>query len=87
VAASDGHFAPRGRIYRRPIDAEGPLSAVLGGVPEWTDGIVDTHCIGVNGSSVAFADQRGNVYVSGDAGHSWSREAQHVPGPSSVLIA
>jgi hypothetical protein len=86
VAASDGHFASRGRIYRRPIDAEGPLSAVLDGPPEWTDGIVDTHCIGVNGSSVAFADQRGNVYVSGDAGHSWSRAAQGVPGPSSVLI-
>jgi hypothetical protein len=87
VAASDGHFAPRGRIYRRPVDTEGPLSAVRDGLPEWTDGIVDTHCLGVNGSSVAFADQGGNVYVSGDAGHSWSRAAQHLPGPSSVLIA
>jgi hypothetical protein len=87
VAASDGHFASQGRIYRRPIDAEGPLSAIVGDLPEWTDGIVDTHCIGVNGSSVAFADQGGNLYVSADAGHSWSRAAQHLPGPSSVFIA
>jgi photosystem II stability/assembly factor-like uncharacterized protein len=87
VAASDSHFASKGRIYRRRIEEGGPLSAVLGDLPEWTDGIVDTHCIGVSGVHVAFADRAGNVYVSSDAGFSWSRAADQLPTPSSVLVA
>lgn len=86
VAASDGHFASQGRIYRRSIEKDGPLSAVLGGLPEWIDGIVETHCISVSGSRVAFADRGGNVYISTDAGLSWSRAAHHLPAPSSVLV-
>lgn len=86
VAASDGHFAPKGRIYRRPIDDYGPLSP-LRDLPEWTDGIVDTHCMSATESRVALADQRGNLYVSGDSGVSWSRAAHHLPSPSSVLVA
>ena len=87
VAASAGHFAAEGRIYRRRIDEAGPLSPVLADLPAWTDGIVDTRCIGVSGSRVAFADSGGNVYVSGNAGLSWSRAAEHLPAPSSVLVA
>jgi hypothetical protein len=86
VAASEGHFASQGRIYRRPIEADGPLSAVRGDLPEWTDGIVDTHCIGVNGPRIAFADQRGNLHVSPNAGLTWSQTAHHLPSPSSVLV-
>jgi hypothetical protein len=86
VAASDSHFASRGRIYRRPIDAELPLAPVLGDLPGWTDGIVDTHCIGVSGAHVGFADRGGNVYVSADAGLGWSRAAQGLSAPSSVLV-
>jgi hypothetical protein len=86
VAASEHHFAAQGRIYRRPIDEEVPLRPVLDDLPEWTDGIVDTHGIGVNGARVAFADRAGNLYVSSDFGLSWSRAAQHLPAPSSVLV-
>jgi hypothetical protein len=86
VAASEGHFASKGRIYRRAIEAEGPLSAVLGDLPEWTDGIVDTHCIGVSGERVAFADRGGNVYISTDACLSWSRAADQLAAPSSILV-
>lgn len=86
VAASEHHFAAKGRLYRRPIAAAVALSPVLGGLPEWTDGIVDTHCIGVNAERVAFADRSGNVYVSSDLGLSWLGVAQDLPAPSSVLV-
>ena len=33
------------------------------------------------------ADRNGNLYVSGDTGRSWSRQADGLPSPSSVLIA
>jgi hypothetical protein len=85
VAASQGHFAPGGRIYRRSIDQSSPLSPVVG-LPEWTVGIVDTHCINVSGSRVALTDGAGNVYTSRDAGLSWSTWSHGLPPPSSLHL-
>ncbi|MFL6619078.1 MAG: WD40/YVTN/BNR-like repeat-containing protein, partial [Povalibacter sp.] len=86
VAASEGHFAAQGAIYRRPIDGPGPLSRVSGGLPEWLDGIVDTACIATHGSMLALADGGGSIYVSEDAGGSWRRAPGQMPSASSVLI-
>jgi hypothetical protein len=86
LAASEDHFAPKGRVYRRPIDAHDPLVMVGGGLPEWLEGIADTGCIATNGAAVAIADRSGSVYVSADAGHRWSRWARGLPTPSSVLV-
>lgn len=87
VSASVDHFASQGAIYRRRIDGHSPLVAIAGGLPAWTDGIVDTVCIATHGAAVALADRKGNLYVSADAGRSWSRQADGLPSPSSVLIA
>ena len=86
VSASLDHFATEGAIYRRRVDAEGPLVTVGEGLPAWTDGIVDTHCIAAGGSAIALADRQGNLYVSADTGRSWSRRTSGLPPPSSVLI-
>src|SRR5258708_2548735 len=64
VSASTDHFAAQGRIYRRPVKPDGSLVAVEGGMPAWTEGIVDTGCIAANGSSIAAADRTGSFYVS-----------------------
>lgn len=85
VAAAHDHFAPRGRIYRRRTDEEGPLHAAAG-LPEWTDGIVDTQNIGVDGARVAVADPAGNVHVSSDGGFTWSTWSRDLPSPSSTLL-
>ena len=87
VSASLDHFAAQGAIYRRPVDGHGPLVAVAGGLPKWIDGIADTGCIATHGSAVAIADRNGDLYLSGDTGRSWSRQAYGLPPPSSVLIA
>jgi hypothetical protein len=87
VSASLDHFAAQGAIYRRPVDGPGPLVAVAGGLPTWIDGIADTSCIATHGAAVAIADRNGNLYLSGDTGRSWSRRADSLPPPSSVLIA
>jgi photosystem II stability/assembly factor-like uncharacterized protein len=86
VAAEAGHFAPQGAIYRRGVDESGPLVRVTGGLPEWLDGIADTGLIAANDSAVAVADQKGNLHVSGAAGRTWSRRAEGIPYPSSILI-
>ncbi len=87
VSAASDHFAAEGAIYRRRVDGHGPLVAVAGGLPKWIEGIADTGCIATYGSAVAVADRNGNLYLSGDTGRSWSRRADGLPLPSSVLIA
>jgi hypothetical protein len=86
VSASVDHFAAQGAIYRRRIDGESALVAVAGGLPEWTDGIIDTGCIATQGSAAALADRGGNLYMSSDTGRSWSHRAGGLSAPSSVLI-
>lgn len=86
VAASTGHFASEGAVYRRAIDGRPPFAPVGGGLPEWLDGIVDTRCIATRASAAAMADRGGNVYLSTDGGRTWSRCASGLPSPSSVVI-
>lgn len=86
VAAAADHFAPQGAIYRRGVDEHCPLVRVAGGLPPWLDGIADTGCIAAHGSAVAAADKKGNLYVSAGTGRTWSRWANGIPTPSSVLI-
>jgi hypothetical protein len=86
VSASTDHFAAQGRIYRRPIRPDGDTVAVEGGMPAWTDGIVDTGCIAANGSFIAVADRGGNLYGSDDFGRTWLCGSARLPAPSCVLI-
>jgi hypothetical protein len=86
VSASTDHFASTGRIYRRPIKTGGVLEAIKNGLPTWIDGIADTGCIATNGSKIAVADKSGNLYLSEDFGHVWSRSSKGLPTPSGVLI-
>lgn len=86
VAASAGHFATEGAVYRRPIHLKSPLTRVGGGLPEWLEGIADTGCIAALAAALVVADQAGNLYESADAGRTWSRRANGLPAPSSVLI-
>ena len=62
VSASTDHFAAQGRIYRRPVRPDASVSAVEGGMPAWTEGIVDTNCIAASGSFLAVADRVGHLY-------------------------
>ncbi len=86
VAAATDPFAPKSAIYRRGLDEQGPLVMVAGGLPVWPDGVVHTGCIATQSSAVAVADMGGNLYVSADTGRTWSRRADGIPTPSSVLI-
>jgi hypothetical protein len=86
VAASSDHFAAQGALYRRPIDGHGPLLQVAGGLPQWLDGIADTGNLSVCGSRLALVDRAGKLYVSQDAAHTWARQGDILPTPSSVLV-
>ncbi|HEY0685354.1 MAG TPA: hypothetical protein VGD45_23660 [Steroidobacter sp.] len=86
VSASEDPFSAQGAMYRRPLDRPGPLLPVEGGLPRWTEGKVDTACIASHASMLALADTGGNLYLSQDAGRTWSRIADRLAMPSGVLI-
>jgi hypothetical protein len=86
VAASTDHFAAQGAVYRRPIDGNGPLQPLGGGLPSWSDGIVDTNCIATRNSTVAVIDKSGRLYVSHDDGASWSYAFDRLTDPSGLHI-
>jgi hypothetical protein len=85
-SAAKDPFAAEGRIYRRPLRPDGILAAVEGGMPAWTERLVDTGCIAAKGSYLAVADKAGNLYGSDDFGQSWSSRSAKLPTPSGVLL-
>jgi hypothetical protein len=86
VSASTDPFAAQGAVYRRPIDGNGPLQPLGGGMPKWTDGRADTDCIATRDSTVAVIDGSGRLYVSHDDGASWSNPVDDLPGSSGLHI-
>ncbi len=86
VSASTDHFAAEGRLYRRSLTPDAHIVAVEGGLPTWTEGIVDTGCLATKGSFIVFADRGGHVYGSEDSGRTWSCRHTGLASPSGVLI-
>jgi hypothetical protein len=86
VSAATDPFAAQGAVYRRPIDGNGPLQPLDGGMPRWIDGGADTDCIAARDETVAVIDRRGRLYLSLDNGESWSAAADRLPVPSGLHI-
>ena len=89
VSAATSPFAAEGAVYRRAIESDGPLHPLGGGMPQWTDGIVDTDCIATRETMIAVIDRSGQLYVSHDDGASWSYPADRIEGvmvPSGLYI-
>ena len=89
VSAATSPFAAEGAVYRRPIDCNGPLQPVGGGMPKWTGGSPDTNCIATRDSMAAVIDRSGHLYVSNDDGASWSSPFDHLDRqivPSGLYI-
>jgi hypothetical protein len=86
VAASDGHFAQEGAVYRRAVDSKAPLELVAAGLPARIGGIADTGCIAGKGATLAVVDTAGALWVSLNAGGSWQCRAKGLRDASGVLI-
>ena len=79
VSAATGQFTTQGAVYRRPIDANGPLQPLGGGMLQWIDGVADTNCIATRDSMAALIDRSGRLYVSHDDGATWSCPLDRLP--------
>ncbi len=86
VSASEHPFSEKGAVYRRALGGGDPFVPVGGGLPRWTTGVVDTACMTASGTKAAIVDQAGNVYISSDAGCTWSRKASGLTGASAAAF-
>lgn len=86
VSASDGPFTTRSALYRAPV-AGGAARKVVGGLPEWLSGNVDTGCLAANAKQVALADGAGNVWASPADHDDWMLVAEGMTGVRAVAVA
>ncbi len=86
VSAAIDPFAAEGAVYRRPIEGDGPLELVGGGLPDRLDRGADTRCIAARGDILAIVDRGGKLYELDNGGTSWSLRESGLPDPSGILI-
>lgn len=75
LTASVGPHGGRSAIYRRAVESD-RFERCSEGLPGWFGDNIDTGCVTVSGTSVAFGTSEGAVYLSEDAGESWSIAAE-----------
>jgi len=86
ISASEGPFARRCAIYQCPVSGAGPVDRVREGLPEWLPGIVDTGCLTATDSVAALADGDGDVWVSRELWHGWTRVARGLSEVRAVAL-
>ena len=89
VSTSEGPFARRATLYRRPLDGapDVPFERCREGLPEWLAGNVDSGCVDGRAGAVVFASPDGTVFASSDAGHAWQPVAEGFEKVLTVRIA
>jgi hypothetical protein len=65
------HSGAGSAVYRRLVANDGTLNRPGGGIPEWTDGRVDSRYIASRESVVTRIDLGGRLHLPVDEGASW----------------
>jgi hypothetical protein len=79
VSAAVGPHGGRAAVYRRPLDASGPLEKCSRGLPEWFGDNIDTGCLTGADGAVALGTSDGRVFLSEDCGDHWTGLAGGLP--------
>jgi hypothetical protein len=79
VSASVGPHGGRAAVYRRPLEANGPLEKCSAGLPEWFGDNINTGCLTGSGGAVAFGTSDGRVFLSEDCGNRWEKLGSGLP--------
>jgi hypothetical protein len=86
LSASTSHTGRKAALYRRDLEGDA-FERCTGGLPEWFADNVDTYCLDANAGSATLGTSDGVVFVSEDAGRSWSKIAPGLPSISCVVLA
>jgi hypothetical protein len=90
ASASTGPATHEAAVYRRPIDdPERPFAPCGGesGLPATFPHNIDTFGLVAAGNLVAVGERYGRVYLSDDAGESWRKLAEALPGVYCLAFA
>jgi hypothetical protein len=87
VSSSRGPRGGQAGVYRGDLSGAGFVRC-RGGLPEWFDDNIDTHCLDAppDGSLAAFGTSDGSVFVSTDTGLEWTEIASGLSGLGCVLV-
>ena len=86
LSASTSHTGKKSALYRRDLEGNA-FERCTEGLPEWFADNVDTYCLDAGAGSAALGTSDGIVFVSEDAGRSWSKLAAGLPPISCVVLA
>ena len=86
LSVSNGPRGGRAAIYRTALEPGSTFERCTEGLPEWFDGNIDSGWLDARGSEVAFGTGDGEVFVSDDAGESWTRAATGLPSIRAVRL-
>jgi len=86
LSVSNGPRGGRAAIYRTALEPASTFERCTEGLPEWFDGNIDSGWLDARGSEVAFGTGDGEVFVSDDAGESWTRAATGLPSIRAVRL-
>ena len=86
LSASTSHTGRKAAVYRRPLDG-GVFERLEKGLPEWFADNVDTFCLDARGDDAVIGTTDGKVFVSDDAGSSWTEALSGEPPVTCVAIA
>ena len=86
VTASTGPFTDHAAVYRHPVVGGTVFQRCTAGLPESFPDNVDTSCLAAEGATAAFGTADGRVFLSSDAGETWSQIAQDLPRVNCVVL-
>jgi len=86
VSASAGHHGRRAAVYRRRLEGAGPFERCREGLPEWFPDNVDTGCLAARGDAAAIGSEDGCVFLSHDAGRSFTAAAKGLAPVRAVSL-
>jgi hypothetical protein len=90
ASASTGPATHQAAVYRRPIDdPQRPFEPCAGesDLPAMFPHNIDTFCLVAAGNHAAVGERYGRVYLSEDAGQSWRKLADALPGVHCLAFA
>ncbi|MGH2785936.1 MAG: WD40/YVTN/BNR-like repeat-containing protein [Actinomycetota bacterium] len=85
LSASTSHTGKRAALYRRPLDGD-RFERCTEGLPEWFADNLDTYCLDAHGERAALGTTDGLVFVSEDAGRTWSQATSGLATISVVAL-
>jgi len=71
ISTATSYTGRKSALYRRPLDG-GAFERCSKGLPEWFKDNVDTYCLDARGEEAALGTADGRVFLSGDAGRTWT---------------